>query len=211
MFATDVPGVQQLFSRIEGEVDREVRSQVEKLSVADPFAVCRFWFDRDFDWEHSYFSSLSGYKLTDSITLYHRIQAPYIDWAKRTGGSVVELHAYCYKEKEFPNQEALLTTFEQELYEIVPELQQAKMLHRELVNQKNFSGYPPNSYTDRPGTSTVIPNLVFAGDWVKMPFPSGLMERAVSSGLLAANEILHREGLQRRSLFSVNPEGVLKI
>ncbi len=211
VFATDVPGVQQLFSRIAGELDQHVRSQVEKLNVADPFAVCRFWFDRDFDWKHSYFTSLSGYKLTDSITLYHRIQEEYIDWAKRSGGSVVELHAYCYKEKEFPNQQALLTTFEQELYEIVPQLEQATMLHREIVNQKNFSGYPPNSYADRPETSTDIPNLLFAGDWVKMPFPSGLMERAVSSGLLAANEILHREGLQRRSLLSVNPEGVLKI
>jgi carotenoid phi-ring synthase / carotenoid chi-ring synthase len=211
VFATDVPGVQQLFTLIAGEVSQQVRSQVEKLSIADPFAVCRFWFDRDFDWEHSNFTSLSGYQLTDSITLYHRIQEPYIDWANKTGGSVVELHAYCYKEKEFPNQQALLATFEQELYEIVPQLQQAKMLHRELVNQKNFSGYPPNSYVDRPETSTEIPNLIFAGDWVKMPFPCGLMERAVSSGLLAANEILHREGLQRRSLFSVNPEGMLKI
>lgn len=211
VFATDVPGVQQLFSRITGEVNQQVRSQVEKLSVADPFAVCRFWFDRDFNWDHSYFTSLSGYQLTDSITLYHRIQEQYIDWAQRTGGSVVELHAYCYKEKDFPTQQALLTTFEQELYEIVPQLQEATMLHRELVNQKNFSGYPPNSYADRPETSTDIPNLLFAGDWVKLPFPSGLMERAISSGLLAANEALHREGLQRRSLLSVNPEGVLKI
>jgi isorenieratene synthase len=211
VFATDVPGVQQLFTLVTGEVSQQVRSQVEKLSIADPFAVCRFWFDRDFDWQHSNFTSLSGYQLTDSITLYHRIQEPYIDWANRTGGSVVELHAYCYKEQEFPSQQALLTTFEQELYEIVPQLQQAKMLHRELVNQKNFSGYPPNSYAERPETSTEIPNLIFAGDWVKMPFPCGLMERAVSSGLLAANEILHREGLQRRSLFSVNPEGMLKI
>jgi isorenieratene synthase len=211
VFATDVPGVQHLFSRIDGEVDRKARSQVEKLNIADPFAVCRFWFDRDFDWQHSNFTSLSGYHLTDSITLYHRIQEPYVDWAKRTGGSVVELHAYCYKEKDFPNQQALLATFERELYEIVPQLQQATMLHRELVNQKNFSGYPPNSYADRPQTSTDIPNLLFAGDWVKMPFPSGLMERAVSSGLLAANEIVHREVLQRRSLFSVHPEGVLKI
>ena len=211
VFATDVPGVQQLFNRMTGEVNYLVRSQVEKLSVADPFAVCRFWFDRDFDWEHSYFTSLSGYHLTDSITLYHRIQEQFIEWAQRTGGSVVELHAYCYKEKEFPTQQALLTTFEQELYEIVPELRQATMLHRELVNQKNFSGYPPNSYADRPETSTDVPNLLFAGDWVKMPFPSGLMERAISSGLLAANEVLHREGLQRRSLLSVNPEGVLKI
>ena len=162
-------------------------------------------------WEHSNFSSLSGYKLTDSITLYHRIQEQFIAWNQQTGGSVVELHAYCYKEKEFPNQQVLLATFEQELYEIVPELKQANMLHRELVNQKNFSGYPPGSYAERPDTCCDVPNLLFAGDWVKMPFPCGLMERAVSSGLLAANAILDREGLQRRSLLTVNPEGVLKI
>ncbi|XWK87199.1 MAG: FAD-dependent oxidoreductase [Phormidium sp.] len=211
VFATDVPGLRQLFTRINGDVNEKVKTQIEKLPVADPFAVCRFWFDRDFPWEQSWFTSLSGYRLTDSITLYHRIQDQFIEWAKKTGGSVVELHAYCYKEKEFPTQEALLTTFEQELYEIVPELQQANILHRELVNQKNFSGYPPNSYAERPQTTTEIPNLLFAGDWVKMPFPCGLMERAISSGLLAANEILHRQGLQRRTLFTVNPEGVLKI
>ena len=73
------------------------------MAIADPFAV--------FDWEHSNFASLSGYALTDSITLYHRIQQQFIDWSERTGGSVVELHAYCYKEKEFPTQEALLSTF----------------------------------------------------------------------------------------------------
>lgn len=211
VFATDVPGVQQLFKLSKGEVNQQVQNQVDKLSIADPFAVARFWFDRDFDWQHSNFSSLSGYQLTDSITLYHRIQEQFITWHQKTGGSVVELHAYCYKEKEFPNQQALLTTFEEELYEIVPQLKDATMLHRELVNQKNFSGYPPGSYAARPETASGSANLIFAGDWVKMPFPCGLMERAISSGLLAANEILHREGLQRRSLFSVNPEGILKI
>jgi isorenieratene synthase len=211
VFATDVPGVQQLFKRITGNVNKKVAHQVEKLSTADPFAVCRFWFDRDFNWEQSNFTSLSGFELTDSITLYHRIQTQFIEWAQRTGGSVVELHAYCYKEKKFPTQEALLATFQSELYEIVPELKEAKILHRELVNQKNFTGYPPNSYGERPETNSNISNLVFAGDWVKMPFPCGLMERAVSSGLLAANEILHQEGVQRRSLLSVNPEGLLEI
>ena len=52
---------------------------------------------------------------------------------------------------------------------------------------------------------------MFAGDWVKMPFPCGLMERAISSGLLSANAILHQEGLQRRDLLSVNPSGLLSI
>jgi isorenieratene synthase len=211
VLATDVPGTQHLFNLMTGEVDPVLKENVSKLAIADPFAVARFWFDKDFDWEHSNFASLSGYALTDSITLYHRIQQQFIDWSERTGGSVVELHAYCYKEKEFPTQETLLSTFEQELYEIVPSLSSANLLHRELVNQKNFSGYPPNSYQDRPTTQTTMTNLLFAGDWVKMPFPCGLMERAVSSGLLAANGICHQESLQRRDLLTVMPEGVLQI
>ncbi|WP_088892991.1 FAD-dependent oxidoreductase [Leptolyngbya ohadii] len=211
VFATDVPGVQQIFRNVTGEVEPIVQGQIASLAVADPFAVARFWFDRTFPWEQSDFTSLSGYQLTDSITLYHRIQQDYIDWSNRTGGSVVELHAYCYKEKEFPTQAALLAMFEQELYEIVPDLKAATLLHRELVNQKNFSGYPPGSYADRPATASGVENLLFAGDWVKMPFPCGLMERAVSSGLLAANEILKREGLQRRVLHTVKPTGVLSI
>jgi isorenieratene synthase len=209
--AADIPGTQALFRRSSGEVNDTIKAQIEQLKTADPFAVCRFWFDRDFPWEHSDFTSLSGYELTDSISLYHRIQEQFIQWHQKTGGSVVELHAYCYKEVQFPTQQDLISTFEQELYEVVPELQSAKLLHRELVNQKNFAGYPPGSYQERPQTASGVSNLIFAGDWVKMPFPCGLMERAVSSGLLAANQILQQEGLQQRSLFSVNPEGILKI
>ncbi len=211
VLATDIPGTQALFQRMTGTVNHGVKTQVEQLKTADPFAVCRFWFDRDFSWEHSNFASLSGYQLTDSITLYHRIQEQFIHWHEKTGGSVVELHAYCYKESQFPTQDDLIQTFEQELYEIVPPLQSATLLHRELVNQKNFAGYPPGSDATRPQTASGVENLVFAGDWVKMPFPCGLMERAVSSGLLAANEILRQEGLQQRSLLSVDPEGVFKI
>lgn len=211
VIAADVLGVQHLFSRMSGEVHPEVRSQVAQLAVADPFAVCRFWFDRDFEWNQSWFTSLSGYRLTDSITLYHRIQDDYIAWAEKTGGSVVELHAYCYKEKEFPTQEAVLSAFESELYEIVPALKSANLLHRELVNQKNFSGFPPGSHRDRPETTTPVTNLIFAGDWVKMPFPCGLMERAISSGLLASNAILAQEGVQRRTLLTVKPQGMLSI
>ncbi|MBF2034271.1 MAG: FAD-dependent oxidoreductase [Leptolyngbyaceae cyanobacterium T60_A2020_046] len=211
VLAADIPGIQHLLSLSTGEPEPTVATQVSQLQVADPFAVARFWFDRDFEWEQSWFTSLSGYRLIDSITLYHRIQEDYIAWAKRTGGSVVELHAYCYKEREFPTQQDLLDTFEAELYDVVPALQGATVLHRQLVNQKNFAGFPPGSFSNRPETTTAAKNLLFAGDWVKMPFPCGLMERAVSSGLLAANAILHQEGSQRRPIFSVNPEGVLKI
>ncbi|MEM1426899.1 MAG: FAD-dependent oxidoreductase, partial [Cyanobacteria bacterium P01_H01_bin.130] len=211
VFAADVRGVKHLFDLGEGEMAPDVGDRIAKLPIADPFAVARFWFDRDFPWSQSEFTSLSGYRLTDSITRYHKIQDDYIAWHEKTGGSVVELHAYCYKEKEFPTQTALLETFKEELYDLVPELQDAQILHQQLVNQKNFSGYPPNSYRDRPSSRSGAPNLFFAGDWVKMPFPCGLMERAVSSGLLAANEICHDEGLQRRTLYTVRPQGILPV
>jgi carotenoid phi-ring synthase / carotenoid chi-ring synthase len=94
---------------------------------------------------------------------------------------------------------------------VVPSLRGATVLHRQLVNQKNFAGFPPGSFANRPQTTTPVSNLLFAGDWVRMPFPCGLMERAVSSGLLAANAIFQREGVKRRPILSVNPEGVLKI
>ncbi|MBT9314036.1 FAD-dependent oxidoreductase [Leptothoe spongobia] len=211
IFAADIPGIKNLFALSQGEPNPTLMTQVDELQVADPFAVGRFWLDRDFEWEQSWFTSLSGYALTDSITLYHKVQGDYIKWAEDTGGSVVELHAYCYKEKQFPTQQALLDTFKQELWEIVPELKGANILHQELVNQKNFAGFPPGSYPNRPESATVVSNLMFAGDWVKMPFPCGLMERAISSGLLAANEVLQREGTARRPLMSVNPEGVFKV
>jgi isorenieratene synthase len=211
VLAADVVGMKNLAHLLPEDLAPNLIAQLQNLAVADPFAVARFWFDQDFDWPHSNFASLSGYELTDSITLYHRIQTQFIDWAQQTGGSVVELHAYCYKEKDFPDQTSLLATFERELYEIVPALQGAQMLHRELVNQKNFSGFPPHSYGDRPSTETPISNLMVAGDWVKMPFPCGLMERAISSGLLAANSICQREGLQRRALLTVRPEGVFTL
>ena len=211
VFAADIPGIKNLFSLSQGDPSPTVMAQVNQLQVADPFAVGRFWLDRDFAWDQSWFTSLSGYDLTDSITLYHKVQGDYTKWAEDTGGSVVELHAYCYKEKQFPTQQALLDTFKRELWEIVPELEGANILHQELVNQKNFAGFPPGSYPNRPGSATAVPNLMFAGDWVKMPFPCGLMERAVSSGLMAANEVLQREGSARRPLMSVNPEGVFKV
>ena len=209
VMAADVVGMRNIFALSQGEVHPRVQQQVQSLAVSDPFATVRFWFDRDFPWAYSDFTSLSGYRLTDSITLYHHIQDDYQAWAERTGGSVVELHSYCYKERDFPTQADLLATFEQELYEIVPELAGATLIHRQFVNQKNFSGFPPNSDRDRPSTSSLVPNLLFAGDWVKMPFACGLMERAVSSGFLAANAICQQEGLQRRPLLSVNPVGLL--
>jgi isorenieratene synthase len=44
---------------------------------------------------------------------------------------------------------------------------------------------------------------------VKLPFPSALMERAASAGILAANVLLAADGVRPEPLWSVPPKGLL--
>lgn len=44
-----------------------------------------------------------------------------------------------------------------------------------------------------PAVVTWAPGLYLAGDWVRRPFPTALMERA-ASGVFAANQVLDRAG-----------------
>ena len=48
---------------------------------------------------------------------------------------------------------------------------------------------------------------VLAGDWINTQFPSALMERAVSTGRLAANEVLLKDHVRQVPLLVVNPKG----
>ena len=66
-----------------------------------------------------------------------------------------------------------------------------------------------DSDATRPGVETDAPGLYLAGDWVRMPFPAALMERAAGSALLAVNAILNRHGASPEPVLSVVPRGLL--
>jgi len=51
--------------------------------------------------------------------------------------------------------------------------------------------------------------VYLAGDWVKVPFPSALMERAAASAIVAVNAILDGYGVRAFPLLSVAPRGLL--
>jgi isorenieratene synthase len=51
--------------------------------------------------------------------------------------------------------------------------------------------------------------LHLAGDWVRMPFPAALMERAAASAVLAVNAVLREYGATPEPVFSVAPRGLL--
>ena len=51
--------------------------------------------------------------------------------------------------------------------------------------------------------------MKLAGDLVRLPFPTALMERAVSSGFLAANALLDEWNVAPEPIWSVPPRGML--
>jgi carotenoid phi-ring synthase / carotenoid chi-ring synthase len=61
----------------------------------------------------------------------------------------------------------------------------------------------------RPGVRTAAGGLWLAGDWVRLPLPGALMERAATAGILAANAILTERDVRPYAVYSVPPYGLL--
>ncbi len=57
--------------------------------------------------------------------------------------------------------------------------------------------------------SGAAPGLRLAGDFVRTPFLTGLMERAAASGVLAANDVLAEVGAGPEEIRGIPQRGLL--
>jgi isorenieratene synthase len=126
-------------------------------------------------------------------------------WAARTGGSVVELHAYALSEDtdRASTEKELLG----ELHRLYPETSRAGVVDARHEWRADCPLFPVGGYTDRPTVDTPAPGLVLAGDAVRTGLPVALMERAATTGFLAANLLLRRWGLRGHALWTVPVRG----
>jgi isorenieratene synthase len=69
--------------------------------------------------------------------------------------------------------------------------------------------FAPNSDTHRPTVTTPHKGITLAGDFVRLPIPTALMERAVASGYLAANTLLSSQNINPEPIYSVPLHGIL--
>jgi isorenieratene synthase len=172
-----------------------------------PYAVARYWLDGDVDAARAQFTSVADPGLLDSVTLYHRFEAGARRWHERTGGSVVELHAYaCPSGVGAAGLGAEMLT---ELRALWPEVARLKPVDWSGQVGADAAGFPIGARGTTPGVGTDVPGLTLAGDWVAAPFPSALMERAAATGVLAANRILAVRGYVTEPVWSVPPRGLL--
>ncbi|MFI7542071.1 FAD-dependent oxidoreductase [Actinoplanes sp. NPDC049599] len=182
-------------------------AQLAAVETTAPYAVSRLWTDRDCRAERAVFSSVSREATLDSVTLYHRIERAAGQWARRGGGSVIELHAYAAP----TGLEAAELTKRMwtELGSLWPETVGMTILHVEERVGHDAPAFSVGSDAARPQVVTDADGLYLAGDWVRVPFPSALMERAAGSAILAVNAILERHGAGPHQVWSVAPRGLL--
>jgi isorenieratene synthase len=189
------------------QADAEFASSIDTLGDSPPFAVLRLYLDRPANDERQTFVHTAGLGALDTITLYDRCEGESKRWRMRHGGSVVQLQAAALDGSRCDEdlERELIAT----LREVYPELAEAQVLHRVLLRHSDQPGFAPGSHATRPRVATPYGNVVLAGDFVKLPFPTALMERAASSGLLAANQLLDRWDVRGEAVWSIPPRGFI--
>jgi carotenoid phi-ring synthase / carotenoid chi-ring synthase len=205
--ASDVRGTRELVLG-SGSGMATLESSVASLGEADPYAVYRLWLDSPLGSAAFPFYTVSGYTYTDSISIYSDFQEPFISWAKKKGGCVVELHAYAIAPEDVRSEEVVRSAMKEELHHMFPETRTATILHELFMQQSNFTRWAPGDHSRRPGVETPLSNLFFAGDWVRVDAPVFLMEAAAFTGRMAANAIFSRESLKLTPLPIVPMDGI---
>jgi carotenoid phi-ring synthase / carotenoid chi-ring synthase len=211
VLALNVGGLHDVVDANPWMGDAAWRSDVSALEPAPPFAVHRVWFDRDVRPDRAPFAGTAGFGIIDNISCVHRYQDEARVWARETGGSVIETHAYALgQEYGTPVDEARVRAeLLAQLNHCYPETCAMVILDERLMIRADCPAFHPGSYARRPFVGTPTPGLALAGDLVRVPFPTALMERAVSTGFLAANELLGRWGLAPEPVWSIPTTGLL--
>jgi carotenoid phi-ring synthase / carotenoid chi-ring synthase len=198
VLATDVGGLRRIVGRSRDLGEQAWRSSIAELGTAPPFVVHRLWLDTPVDSDRPAFLGTGGRPPLDNVSVLERYEREAADWARRTGGSVVELHAYSVAE-EAGLRDALLAR----LHELYPETAGARIVGELLLHRNDCPRFAPGDFADRPGVAGPHPAIALAGDGIRIDLPVALMERAATTGWAAANRLLGHFGIAGHALHTV--------
>ncbi|MFE6335786.1 FAD-dependent oxidoreductase [Streptomyces sp. NPDC057806] len=205
VLALDASGLRSLAARSPHLADEPWRERVARLRTAPPFLVSRLWLDRPLAHDRPGFLGTSGFGTLDNISVLDRWEDEAARWSARTGGSVVELHAYALPPDA--DREVEQKRLVEQLHRICPESRTATVVDARHEWRADCPLFPVGGYADRPTVRTPDPALVVAGDLVRTDLPVALMERAATTGFLAANALLERWGVRGQTLWTVPDRG----
>jgi isorenieratene synthase len=147
------------------------------------------------------FLGASGFGPLDNVSVLERFESGARDWSQRHRGSVVELHAYALPDKT--REAELQQVLRAELGRAYPETIEAAVVAEEWLFKDDCPLIDTRPWKLRPEVVTSDTRLVLAGDGIRCDLPVALMERAATTGFLAANKILAGWGVRGHDLWTV--------
>jgi isorenieratene synthase len=202
VLATDLATTRRLLAPpTAARADDAWRARIGGLRNAPPFAVWRQWLDTPARPDRPAFLGTSGFGCVDNVSVLERFERGAADWAAGHGGSVVEMHAYALGPGT--SEAAVRGEMRDTLARIYPEFRAAATVADEFVTADDCPLYDPSPWDTRPGVVTPDRAVVLAGDGIRCDYPVALMERAATTGLLAANVLLGRWGVAGHDVWTV--------
>jgi isorenieratene synthase len=119
----------------------------------------------------------------------------------------VELHAYGVPAGW--DEAAIRADLIAGLNAVYPETRGVRVIDEIMLVRQDCPAFPPGEMRLRPTPQTSLMDVVLAGDYVSVPLPCALMERAAVSGFLAANTLLAQQGVAPELIQSVSRKGLL--
>ncbi|WP_433500760.1 FAD-dependent oxidoreductase [Sphaerimonospora sp. CA-214678] len=205
ILALDTEGLRGVVAASPRLADPGWRERVGRLRTAPAFLVSRLWLDHPVAAGRPGFLGTSGYGPLDNVSVLERWEGEAARWAAGTGGSVVELHAYAVGAGS--DRRAVQRRLLEELRTVYPETRAAGIVDERHEWRADCPLFPVGGYRDRPTVRTPDPAVLVAGDLVRTDLPVALMERAATTGFLAANALLRRWGVRGHTLWTVPRRG----
>jgi isorenieratene synthase len=199
--ATDLRTARGLAESATGLDDPDWLARLAETRDAPRFAVWRLWLDRRVNPDRPAFLGTSGYGPLDNVTVLERFERGARRWSDEQGGSVVEVHAYALPPDS--DEADVRRELRDQLVRVYPETAAAAVLADEWLVEDDCPLVGTGPWLRRPEVSTPDPRIVLAGDGIRCNYPVALMERAATTGFLAANQLLGGWDLAGHDLWTV--------
>lgn len=207
VLACDPGGLRGLVARSPTLGTSDWRARVDAVRTAPPFLVRRLWLDKPVLPSRPAFLGTGSHPPLDNISVLERYEAESLRWQRKTGGSVVELHAYAATDDE----ETVAAGLVERLHAIYPETAAAAIVGEHRLWRQDCPLFGVGTFASRPTVDTPDPELVLAGDGIRVDLPVALMERAATTGWAAANRLLGGWGLAGHPIETVPNHGRLAV
>ncbi|MCP4935841.1 MAG: hypothetical protein GY927_16940, partial [bacterium] len=147
----------------------------------------------------------SGNFIIDNFFWLHRLQDQYRQWHNATDGSAIEVHIYGPPELLEQSDLQILAQAIGDIHTAFPEMR-GHIIHKQLQrNTVPHTLFGVGAADKHLGIETSWKNLYTCGDWVYHPTPSFFMERAIVTGIEAANKVLEIYSLESFPLVDDSP------